>query len=228
VVAITDYTDPLCAWSWALEPHRCRLRAEFGGRLAWRSVMGGMIADWRTYHDPLNSIHNPSQLGPHWFQVRQLTGVTLDERIWHEDPPASSYPACLAVKAAERQGSQAGEAYLHRLRAAVMGSRRNIARAEVLLALAEELADDRSRGLGFDVERFRDDLVGPEVRDAFQEDLREVRYRGIDRFPTLVLRAGDEPEIALAGYRPYEILREALARVAPDLRPLRDPAEPSR
>jgi predicted DsbA family dithiol-disulfide isomerase len=219
LLEVTYYTDPLCPWSWALEPQCRRLRLGYGGRLGWRHVMGGMIVDWRTYHDPLNAVHNPAQMGLQCYQVRQLTGMPLDGQIWHDDPPASSYPACLAVKAAERQGPGAGEAYLRRAREAVMLGRRNVARAEVLMELAEELANDPPPRVAFDVERFRDDLLGPDVTNAFHEDLRQVRFRAIGRFPTLVLSAEGQPEIALAGYRPYEVIVKALARLAPDAPP---------
>ena len=39
------YTDPLCCWSWAFEPHWRRLRDEFGGALDCRYRMAGMIED---------------------------------------------------------------------------------------------------------------------------------------------------------------------------------------
>src|SRR4051812_28814571 len=63
LVELTYYTDPLCPWSWAMEPHWRRLRFEFGGRIAWRYVMGGMVKDWRSYRDEINSVHRPSQMG---------------------------------------------------------------------------------------------------------------------------------------------------------------------
>jgi predicted DsbA family dithiol-disulfide isomerase len=218
---VVYYTDPLCAWSWAIEPQWRRLRFEYDEGIAWRYVMGGMVADWGSYQDTLNSVYNPAQMALQWYQVRQLTGTRLDERIWREDPPSSSYPACLAVKAAERQGPAAGEDCLRRLREAVMIGRRNVARGEALVEAAEGLAADPPRGVAFDVDRFREDILGAEVRNAFHEDLREVRYRDIGRFPTLVLRAEGDRAIALAGYRTYEIIREALTRLAPDLRPRR-------
>lgn len=215
----TYYTDPLCPWSWAFEAQWRRLRFEYGDRLAWRYVMGGMVADWRSYRDPVNAVHNPGQMGLQCYQVRQLTGAPLDERVWHDDPPSSSYPACLAVKAAERQSREAGEAYLRRVRETVMLAGRNIARAEVLVELAEELAGDPSLESVFDACRFREDLLGADVRDAFQDDIREVGYQNIIRFPTLVLRAGDGPGIVLAGYRPYENILRAVNRIAPDASP---------
>lgn len=221
-IEVTYYTDPLCPWSWALEPQWRRLRYEYHDRLTWRYVMGGMIANWQAYHDPLNSIHNPSQMASQWYQVRQLTGMPLEARIWHDDPPESSYPACLAVKAAERQGPSVGEAFLRFVREAVMIGRRNVARGEILVEIAEEFTDGSQPGVALDIDQFRDDILGPAVQDAFHEDLREVRYRSISRFPTLCLSIGSGPRIALVGYRPYEAFREALIRLCPDIRPLRD------
>ncbi|HJT76416.1 MAG TPA: DsbA family protein, partial [Gemmataceae bacterium] len=114
-VYIDYYTDPLCSWSWALEPAWRRLRYEFGDRLAYRYRMAGMIPDWDHFADPMNAVHTPRQMAPHWFAVRQLSGMPLDERVWLEDPPASSFPACVAFEAAALQGPAAAERYLRRL-----------------------------------------------------------------------------------------------------------------
>ena len=194
LVEVTYYTDPLCPWSWVLEPQCNRLRFTFGDQLAWRHVLGGMIPDWKSYHDPLNEVHNPAQMAQQCYCAQQQTGMPLDERVWRADPPASSYPACLAVKAAERQGREAGEAYLRRVREAVMLGRRNVARGEVLMDLAEELAGDRSYRFRFDQERFREDLLGPEALEALQRDLSQVKSENIVRFPTLILRAPGAPD----------------------------------
>jgi putative protein-disulfide isomerase len=221
LVEIDYFTDPLCSWSWAFEPQWRRLRYEFGEQLTWRYRMGGLLADWQTFSDPLNSVANPAQMGLQWHQVRALTGVPFDERVWREDPPASSYPAGVAFKAAELQGADHAERYLRRLREAVMLERRNIARQEVLLALAEELAA-ASPGTGaFDTARFRRDLTGTEAMDAFREDLKEANYRGIGRFPTLILRRVGGRGVMIVGYRPYAVLCEALAAVGPELAPVR-------
>jgi predicted DsbA family dithiol-disulfide isomerase len=158
-------------------------------------------------------------MGLQCYQVRQLTGMPLDEQVWRDDPPSSSYPACLAVKAAERQSPGAGEAYLRRVREAVMLRRRNVARGEVLMELAQDVAGDPSLGFVFDAERFVDDLLGSEVKEAFHDDLRQVAYRNISRFPTLVLRVEGKLGIALAGYRPYEVIRRALVELIPDVGP---------
>jgi predicted DsbA family dithiol-disulfide isomerase len=207
----------LCCWSWALEPHWRRLLAEFAAALHWRYRVAGMIADWDSYSDPVNAVSRPLQMGPIWREAQQRSGVPFDDRIWAEDPPASSYPACIAVKAAELQSAEAADLYLGRLRAAVMAQRRNIARPEVLSEVADEAAAAAPGRL--DPERLRHDLAGAAAREALRDDIKEARYRGIGRFPTLTLRAANGKGVMIVGYRPYEVLRAALARIAPELRP---------
>lgn len=215
-VDIEYYTDPLCSWSWAFEPQWRRLLEEHGPVFSWRYRMSGMIPDWSNYSDPLNSINRPAQMAPQWFHVKSLTGAPLDETIWTVDPPASSYPACLAVKAAERQGPEWGDRYLRRLREAVMLERCNIARPEGLLAAAEEV--EGQSGGAFSVSQFELDLEAPETHAAFREDLMQVRYLRIGRFPSLVLRRPGARSLLLTGYRPYEALRAALEHLAPELK----------
>jgi putative protein-disulfide isomerase len=220
LVFIEYYTDPLCSWSWAFESQWRRLRYECGERLAWRYHMGGLLPNWQSYDDPFNDIRKPAQMGPQWFQVREISGMPLDDRIWQMDPPASSYPACIAVKGAEGQGQIVAESYLRRLREAVMLEHRNIARQEVLLEIAVETASNASQQNAFaiDINQFCADLNAPETMEAFRQDLRDAAYYNIGRFPTLILKKHDGRGIVLVGYRPYDALCAALEHLAPGLR----------
>lgn len=215
----TYYTDPLCSWSWALEAPWRRLRYELREALVCHTQMGGLIPDWQSYRDPLNSINRPAQMAPLWYQVGDITGMPIETRLWLDDPPASSYPACIAVKAAQLQGERAGERYLRRLREVALLEGRNIARQEVLLAAAADVAVERTGGDVLDLTRFQADLDGPRALDCFREDIKDARYRDIGRFPTMILRHAAGPAVIVVGYRPYQALREALGRLRPDLPP---------
>ncbi len=206
-VEVVYYTDPLCCWSWALEPQLKELKARKGEALDWRYCMGGLIPDWNSYHDPVNSISRPTQMGPLWMEVKYKFGVTLNDRIWFTDPPASSYPACIAVKTAGLQSAAAAEEYLSLLRKASMEDARNIARKAILFEEAEKIT------VPFDQELFRKDLEADKGVALFRRDLEEIRVLGVQRFPTILMQKQGKPGIIMTGFRPVEVLEEALEKL---------------
>src|SRR5690606_32590351 len=125
-VYVTYFTDPLCSWSWAFEASWRRLLSEFGEALHYSYRMGGLLANWQRYQDPINHISRPAQMGPCWMQVQEQTGVPLNSELWHLNPPDSSYPASIAFKAAQTIRLDFAEKYLRRLREAAMLDARDI------------------------------------------------------------------------------------------------------
>jgi predicted DsbA family dithiol-disulfide isomerase len=191
------YTDPACPGSWALEPAVRRLQWEFGDRLRWEYVMGGLAREF-----------GPAErMVTDWLDAGDASGMPVDPRLWLTAPPGSSYPACLAVKAAAEQGDPAP--LLRRLRAGFACGRRKLDTADALNDVAAETP-------GLDAARFRNDLSSHAIVEAFGADL--------DRCEEAAARAGADGRVALPSlefrgedgdvhgvYRPsgYEELREA-------------------
>lgn len=209
-INIIYYTDPLCCWSWAFEPEWEKLLATFNNVITWRYCMGGLLPGWKNYHDAINSISRPMQMGPMWMHAASITGVPIKYDIWAKDPPASSYPACIAVKCAQLQSSNAGEKLLYTLRRACIEEGKNIAKPDVLFDAAAMLADEDD--LEFDAELFKKHFYGEEGREAFRKDLQEVKYFDINRFPTLVIKNPSGKANLLTGYNKYELIAEILNR----------------
>src|SRR4051794_40981886 len=93
------HTDPACSASWASEPRLRRLMVEFGGELEITYVMGGLAREFADH----------AQLVMNWLEQSAESGMPVDPRIWSGGAPRSSYPACIAVKAAAEQGRDAEE-----------------------------------------------------------------------------------------------------------------------
>lgn len=121
VVHISYYTDPADPWSWALEPALRRLTSEFGEDLQIDYVMSGLERQFDT----------PSQMVGELLAAAERSGMPVDPRLWLDDPPRSSYPACIAVKAAAEQGDP-GQ-YLRRLREGFMCRRRKLDTTDALM-----------------------------------------------------------------------------------------------
>jgi predicted DsbA family dithiol-disulfide isomerase len=213
-VAIVYYTDPLCCWSWALEPQWRKLRYQFQHHITWRYCMGGLLPGWKQFSDGLNAVSRPAQMGPIWMEAAHLSGMPINTHIWIKNPPASSYLACIAVTCAQLQSASAGEQYLRLLREAVMLHGENISVQSVLLKTAEALAQT---GVPFDLKQFDEDLKTNRGRDAFRNDLHEVQNRGINRFPSLVFSSPHHASLLITGYRPYEALVDVLKQMQPGI-----------
>jgi predicted DsbA family dithiol-disulfide isomerase len=211
-VNIFCYTDPLCCWSWASEPSWLRLRNQYEEQIQWKYVMTGLLPNWKRYNDTVNSVSRPLQMGPVWMHASQLSGVPMKYDLWHKDPPASSYPACIAVKSAMLQSESAGELYLNYAREAVMTRGLNISKSEVLLLLAKTLASDA--GDIFDYARFESDWKKGAGCESFVEDLKQTRLEGIQRFPTLVMSSPGKESVSVVGYRPYSVMIETFEKLA--------------
>jgi|SRR5690606_15872864 len=206
-IEVLCFTDPLCCWSAALQPHLEKLKEEFPGHIHIRYCMSAMIPDWKTYHDPLFSVQKPIQMGPVWMEARYTTGADINDQVWVTDPPSSSFPPCLAVKTAEMQSLEAGERMLFALREAIMKKGLNIAKESVISEVAEELS--MHMGGEFDLDRFRREYNQTESRDLLRRDLKEVKLHQVGRFPTLIVRKKGSKSVMLTGYRPYETLASA-------------------
>jgi predicted DsbA family dithiol-disulfide isomerase len=165
--------------------------------------MGGLIPDWKKFHDQENAVTRPLQMGPVWMHAAQLTAVWIDHSIWMRDPPQSSYPPCIAVKCAETQSVYAGEIMLRLLREAVMLDGLNISRTDVILALAKHPALEK---IHFAPAIFKNDLLNLKGMSAFRTDLALVAQKRINRFPSLIIRQENKPSKLVSGFRTYDEL----------------------
>ena len=198
------YTDPSCPWSWSAEPVLRRLMVEFGDNLSWTYVMGGLARDYT------KSPGGPEALLAHWLDVAADGRMPIDPRLWRESAIGSSYPACIAVKAAAEQASDGGYRYLRVVREGLMCFRRKLDAVE---ALVEE-----ARRARLDVERFRVDLASNAMVEEFGNDLEEVRHPPPEA--EHVVRGGEHrrfsfPSVSFGGIsfvaltEPYEQVRAA-------------------
>lgn len=168
--------------------------------------MGGMIPDWKKFNDPFNAVSRPAQMGPVWMEAQHKTGAEINDVIWIKNPPASSYPACIAVKTAALQSFEASEIYLRAVWKAVMVDSMDISKKDVLIKIAAALGTAEPQT--FDFDRFEKEYNHEPSRDAFRNDLRQISYCKIGRFPTMTFTKAGKGLI-MTGYRPYEALVEA-------------------
>jgi putative protein-disulfide isomerase len=211
------FTDPACSASWKAEPAVRKLMVEFGESLSWTWVMGGLARDFLRGAEGNANPDAHRELLLEWLDAADEGQMPVDPRLWTEGPISSSFPACMAVKAAAEQASDGGYRYLRALREGLFCFRRKLDTTE---ALVEE-----ARAAGLNVERFRVDLGSHAIVEAFGADLELTRTlppgarerggaklaQGGERvvFPTAVFTGDDGAAHSVYGPRPYEEYRDA-------------------
>lgn len=187
---------------------------EFDGEVRFTFVMGGLARDYESGGEGVLAY---DELLAEWLDVADETGMPIDPRLWTESPIRTTYPACMAVKAATEQAPDGGYAYLRALREGLLCFRRKLDTSE---ALVEE-----ARRVRLDVERFRIDLASNATVEALGRDLDEARdvpeaaraagqskrVEGTERvsFPTMAFVGDDGERRWVFGPQPYDDYRAA-------------------
>lgn len=165
MVHVAYFTDPLCPWSWGAEPQLRRLEVEFSGHVRITYLMAGMSREI----DAAAKVRST-------LDVVAKTGMPADPRIWLDHPPTSSYPSCVAVKAAAEQ--ELDGPYLRRLREGAMLRRERIDHAGAFLTAARDVA-------GLDLARFEADLASDATGSRFAADRENAVATCGDHRPSL-------------------------------------------
>jgi len=200
-INITYYTDPLCCWSWAMEPVLEHMHTKLGMILRWRICMGGLLPGWGLFSDNVNAVSRPVQMGPVWMHASRLANVPINWNLWHFDPPSSSYPACIAFKSVQLQNEEYAKQFLRMLRTSCMIDGINISKTKELVQLADKLKDSFPH---FNTNKFIDDLFNGAGKKAFESDLQEIRQNEIRRFPAFIIRQAQRPSLIVTGYKSKE------------------------
>jgi predicted DsbA family dithiol-disulfide isomerase len=205
VVEVMYYTDPADPWSWAAEPALARLQCEFADEVAITYVLSGMARD----------VTHPDMILLDALDASTASGMPVDPRGWggrEGRAPRSTYPACLAAKAAAEQGLDG--AYLRVLREGFWLRRAPLDTPDALEAAARAVP-------GLDHARFAIDLRSSAIAEAFGADLD--RARAVEATTPTFRVAG--VDAVLSGHVTPRALRDAVAAAGATARPL--PAVPA-
>ena len=178
------------------------MQAEFGDQLRVTYVMGGMA---REFQRPLQTLHDV-------LDAAAASAMPVEPRLWLDRPPASSYPACQAVKAAAEQGLDGR--YLRVLREGLMARGQALDTAPALIDAARAVP-------GLNVARFEIDLRSHAIVEAFGADLDRTTAAAADGearvpLPTFEVEGG----VSVRGEHRPEPLRGALLAAELEPQPL--------
>jgi predicted DsbA family dithiol-disulfide isomerase len=175
-----------------------RIKSTFVGRINIHYKMFPLYEDLLEVMSPLRLW----TIADRWIVVSKKTRVPIDNRLWFEDPPQSAWPACAAVKAAEHVDKEKAEEFLKLLRIAAMTQRKNIARGEVQLELAQKA--------GLNPSKFEEMLRRKDLLHEVAQDVREAEKQGVEVRPTLIFTNAQGDRVTTAGLRSFSLFEQAI------------------
>lgn len=203
-IKIIYYTDPICSSCWGIEPQLRKLKIEYGDYLEIDYRMGGLLPDWN-YNS--GGISKPSDVAHHWDEASIYYEMPIDGNVWLEDPLDSSYPSCIAVKAAQIQSQEKALKFMRILREKLYLEKKNIAKWDNI-AEAAKIAD-------LDIEKLKKDYDG-DAEKLFKEDLNLAKVLGVRGFPTLFFADENNNKLTVYGSKPYSFYENALLALFPE------------
>jgi len=220
-IQVVWYTDPHNVWCWGFEPMMRRLEVVYPDAVKVEVRQGGLFEDFSPVREQWARMS-----GGRWtasvlafFQaVSEQHRMPMDAEKMLEgvDDFNSTWPACIAVKAAEFQGREAGRRYLRALREAWCLDGRGIHRRGVQAEVASETH--------LDVDAFMKALEDGTAEAAFHADRLECERLEVTGFPTFEVGRGDV-SARLNGWQPWEVFEDILRKVDPDV--VGNPIEPT-
>ena len=180
--------------SYEQEPVYEKLAENYGDRLIFKYVMSGLVRDVSDFMLP-EELALPADEGIRVYNRRlariykdeeSIGGLPINMDGFHlfDAEHRSSYPLCIAYKAAQLAASEKVDDYLLRLRRATIVETRQTTRKEELVAVAREV--------GIDENLFLHHYEDGSAEQAFQEDLRFTRSLDIHGLPSCLIQYGDQ------------------------------------
>jgi putative protein-disulfide isomerase len=191
------FTDPFCTWCWGSEPVLRKIKEVYGDQVHIIYRMGGLVESVKDFNDTVNNINASNfyeKMAEYWELSSSRHKMPVDSSFFAEYKTdfRSTWPACLAVKAAQMQDEEKAARYLRRLREAALAECVPFHRRKVQLEIAQEV--------GLDSDRLKRDIDSGAAGHAFETDMNEYHTQGGESFPFYVVRHMGGDEIPLNGY----------------------------
>lgn len=171
--------DPMCSWCWGYKPTWDKLKAALPENIQIEYLLGGLAPD---NHEPMPQ-EMRLMLQQTWRRIESQLGTQFNHDYWTlADPVRTTYPACRAVIAANKQG--AGEEM-----------NQAIQRAYYLRAMTPHIDSTHlllAQEIGLNVEEFTRDCKGVNVEQEFSRQRDFCQALGVHSFPSLILQLGEK------------------------------------
>jgi ubiquinone/menaquinone biosynthesis C-methylase UbiE/protein-disulfide isomerase-like protein with CxxC motif len=180
------------------------LKEVYGDEIELVYKMGGMYNDMGEWMAE-NGVDSMDALESWVKDSDKQMGNPFNVRFVTDLKPASTWPACVAVKAAESQGRELGEEFYRGLMEAVQIFGKDGSDQAVQAQVVQEV--------GLDADKFQSDLGQPKCQQRFLADKNEMAREKGHFYALRIINTKSGRSKMVSGYQaePYEIAIDTLA-----------------
>jgi len=167
----------MCSWCWAFRPAWKYIADNLPEGIAYQNILGGLAPD----SDQIMPVMMQNKIRITWKTIQQkIPGTKFNFEFWQNcQPRRSTYPACRAVLAAMRQGTEFEEPVILAIQRAYYLRALNPSDPETLIRLAIEI--------GLNEIQFVEDLNSLQTQAELLEQISFGKRIGAYGFPSLIL-----------------------------------------
>lgn len=192
--------DPMCSWCWGFSAALTDLLQKLPQDIKVKRLLGGLAVD----SDVPMPDSMQQYLKTNWSKIEdRIPGVKFNFDFWSKcTPRRSTYPACRAVIAARKQGSEYDIKMTGAIQQAYYQQARNPSDNATLIELANEL--------GLSVTKFEKDLSSPETEQELKKEINQAKELYAESFPSLVLVFENKSFTIPVDYNDSQVMLDAI------------------
>ena len=192
--------DPMCSWCWGFRNTWLKVIEQLSDDIQIRYVLGGLAPDT---DDPMPE-DMQNNIRETWQRIQQeIPGTEFNYEFWSKcRPRRSTYPACRAIIAANKQDVSAGNTMLLAIQQAYYLNAQNPSDEETLINLA--------RKIGLNEQLFEEQLTSTDTHKQLLTEFDLRRQLKVNSFPSLVLEIDHNSTLLDLDYNHAEIILEQI------------------
>ena len=194
--------DPMCSWCWGFSQTLKKLLENLPKEIKVQRLLGGLAPDSNA---PM-PISMQESIKSNWSRIEDtINGVKFNYDFWEKNTPRrSTYPACRAVIAARKQGTEYDYKMTAEIQRAYYQEARNPSDNSTLIELAGEL--------NLSTSKFENDLFSDDIENEFIKEISFSRELYAESYPSLVLVIGEDSFTIKINYNESHVMKEEIEK----------------
>jgi putative protein-disulfide isomerase len=193
--------DPMCSWCYGFGPEIRKIKDNLPESVGFQIVMGGLRP-----HGTETMAELGDFLKEHWVEIHERTGQPFAYNILQQaDFIYDTEPACRALVTARTMDESKALDFFKAIQHAFYAENHNTSLTKTYTDIATQM--------GMDAAVFEQLFVSDELKAATATDFEVARQMGINSFPSLVLKKGEDYFLVGRGYAEAEVILERLKRI---------------